>query len=103
MTSGDPQNLGPERWWVDVDLVGSTLLTYAQPFRHTNALGQLRAVVGLQLTSRIAIFAGATANGLLTSPVNAPVRSSYLPVIRELGNESALLRLWPGALVGVRY
>lgn len=95
-------HLGPEPWWVDLDLAGSSLHTYEQPLRFSNVLGQIRAVAGVQLGSKLAIFAGPTLNGLVTFGTSTPDRASYLPVVREFSGSKATVQLWPGAVVGLR-
>ncbi|HLL55006.1 MAG TPA: caspase family protein [Myxococcaceae bacterium] len=95
-------HLGPEPWWVDVDLTGSSVIPYEALFSSNNVLGQLRVVGGVQLGSRFAIYAGPTANVMVSFNREDPLRFSYLPVLREWRSSRVAVGLWPGAVVGIR-
>jgi len=97
-------HLGPEPWWVDVDVTAGTVQPYESLIRLevTNAVAQVRAVVGFPLGGKVALFLGPTANAALTFTPEDPRRATYLPVLGELRGPENVLQLWPGAVVGLR-
>lgn len=92
------------RFFVDVDLVGSTIHT-KRLFEDTDhVLGQLRLMAGWQVARHFAVFGGVTANTLVTWDDSDRWRELGIgPQWRHVADEGrTTVRMWPGLLAGVQ-
>jgi hypothetical protein len=92
------------RFWVDVDLAGSQMLSTRKPFSGdtANLLAQTRAMLGFQLMPRLAVFAGPTYNAWITWGQPEFAKLTTLSVRSHAFNTTARVQHWPGFQVGVR-
>jgi hypothetical protein len=94
-----------ERFWLDVDGVAHGVSPVREPFQKSNLLVQARAMLGFQVASRFAVFAGPTYNlyfhlhGGEASPLTTlPVRQERLGGVESEDS----VQYWPGLQLGVR-
>jgi hypothetical protein len=85
-----------------VDAVASTVHDRKEPFDGENLLAQARVMVGFQLFSRLAVFAGPTYNTYFAfSPEERRKVTTMKVTERPLGSDGAWQR-WPGFQAGLR-
>lgn len=90
------------RFWVDVDAVASTVHDRNEPFDSENLLAQARVMVGFQIFSRLAVFAGPTYNTYFAfSPEERRKVTTMKVTERPLGSDGTWQR-WPGFQAGLR-
>lgn len=91
------------RLWVDLDVTGGAIQPVRNPLEGDggNVLGQARLTLGVQLMSRLAVFAGPTYNAWFSwgaSDFDAVTRLSF----RESNPKpDQRLQHWPGVQVGL--
>ncbi|WP_205525810.1 LA_2272 family surface repeat-containing protein [Pyxidicoccus trucidator] len=92
------------RFYVDVDVVGSTLHSRRLYDDTEHVLGQVRLMAGFQVARRFAVYGGVTANTLVSW--DADERWDELgigPEWRQVSDGgSTVVRTWPGVLAGVQ-
>jgi hypothetical protein len=93
--------LGP-RFWLDLDVAGSTIHSVKEPFRGENVLGQTRAMFGFQVANRFAVFAGPTYNAYFAFSLEDQRKLTTLPVRQHRIDEQSTLQYWPGMQAGLR-
>ncbi|MCP3136418.1 LA_2272 family surface repeat-containing protein [Pyxidicoccus xibeiensis] len=96
-----------DRFYVDIDVVGSSLHSkhWFHDSENQHVLGQLRVMAGWQVARRFAIFAGVTGNTLVTWD-----GSDRWSEVGGLGPEwtevsdggRTVVRTWPGLLAGIQ-
>ena len=92
-----------ERFWLDGDVVGSTVLRVRAPFASSaNLLAQGRLMLGFNLFERLAVFAGPTCNAYFAWRDADRLTLSTLPMWQEQVGLSTSVRYWPGVQLGVR-
>jgi hypothetical protein len=93
-----------ERFWLDGDVAGSTVLRVSAPFTSSaNLLTQGRLMLGFNLFERLAVFAGPTYNAFFASRDEDRFTLSTLPVRQQrLGLSTTTVQYWPGVQLGVR-
>ncbi len=93
-----------ERFWLDGDVAGSTVLRVSEPFSSSaNLLTQGRLMLGFNLFQRFALFAGPTYNVFFAWRDEDRFPLSTLPVRQErLGLSTTTVQYWPGVQLGVR-
>ncbi|MCY1017545.1 hypothetical protein [Pyxidicoccus sp. MSG2] len=94
-----------DRFYVDIDLVGSSLHTrrlFSEDSQHV--LGQLRVMGGLQVASHFSVFAGVSANTLTSWNGSDEWKEVGLGLDwREVSDSGrTVVRMWPGVLAGVQ-
>ena len=91
------------RFWVDVDAVGSQVLSTDSPFssKSNNLLTQARAMLGFQVMPRLAVFGGPTYNAWFTWGEPGFAKLTTLSVKSHSGTDSRVQH-WPGFQLGVR-
>jgi hypothetical protein len=93
-----------ERFWLDVDAAAHSVHALRDSFARANLLTQGRAMLGFQVASRFAVFAGPTYNVYFHIDEVDPRPLTTLPVRRDslgsTGDDS--LEHWPGLQLGVR-
>ncbi|RKH03157.1 caspase family protein, partial [Corallococcus sp. CA053C] len=91
------------RFWVDVDAVGSQVLSTDSPFssKSNNLLAQARGMLGFQVMPRLAVFAGPTYNAWFTWGEPGFAKLTTLSVKSHSGTDSRVQH-WPGFQLGVR-
>ena len=91
------------RFWVDVDVAGSQVLSRDAPFssKSNNLLTQARGMVGFQVMPRLAVFAGPTYNAWFTWGEPGFAKLTTLSVKSHSGTDSRVQH-WPGFQLGVR-
>ncbi|RKG56185.1 caspase family protein [Corallococcus sp. AB011P] len=92
------------RFWVDVDVAASQVLSTRDPFSSAsnNMLTQARAMLGFQVMPRLAVFAGPTYNVAFTWGEPEFAKLTTLPVRSHVINADTRMQRWPGFQVGVR-
>ncbi len=93
--------LGP-RFWMDLDLTGSTIRSVKEPFRGENVLAQTRVMFGFQVANRFAVFAGPTYNGYFAFSPEDQRKVTTFPVRQHRLDEESTLQYWPGLQLGLR-
>jgi hypothetical protein len=93
-----------ERFWLDGDVAGSTVLRVSAPFTSSaNLLTQGRLMLGFNLFERFALFAGPTYNAFFAWRDEDRFTLSTLPVRQQrLGLSTTTVQYWPGVQLGVR-
>ncbi|AKQ69627.1 peptidase C14 caspase catalytic subunit p20 [Myxococcus hansupus] len=92
------------RFFVDIDLVGSTLHT-KNLFEDTHhVLGQVRLMAGWQVARNFAVFGGVSANTLVSWDGRDEWRElGFGPEWRQVSDGGrTVVRTWPGLLAGVQ-
>jgi len=92
------------RFYVDVDVVGSTLQSERLFEEHEHVLAQLRLMAGWQVARRFAVYAGVTSNTLVSWDSGERWEELGIgPEWREVSDGGrTVARTWPGVLVGVQ-
>ncbi|MBN8230444.1 caspase family protein [Corallococcus macrosporus] len=92
------------RFWADVDVAGSQVLSTRAPFSgSTNSLlTQARLMLGFQVMPRLAVFAGPTYNVAFTWGEPEFAKLTTLPVRSHNFDANTRMQRWPGFQVGVR-
>lgn len=92
------------RFYVDVDVVGSTLHSRRMFEESEHVLGQLRLMAGWQVARRFAVYGGVTANTLVSWDDDERWDELGIgPQWREVSDGGrTVVRTWPGVLVGVQ-
>ncbi|RKI64522.1 caspase family protein [Corallococcus sp. AB049A] len=92
------------RFWVDVDVAASQVLSTRDPFSSASntLLSQARAMLGFQVMPRLAVFAGPTYNVAFTWGEPEFAKLTTLPVRSHNINADTRMQRWPGFQVGVR-
>ncbi|WP_205519852.1 hypothetical protein [Pyxidicoccus caerfyrddinensis] len=95
-----------ERFYVDVDLVGSSLhsRSWFSDKENQHVLGQLRVMGGWQVASHFSVFAGVSANTLTSWNGSDEWKEVGLGLDwREVSDSGrTVVRMWPGVLAGVQ-
>jgi len=92
------------RFYVDVDVVGSTLHSRRMFEESEHVLGQLRLMAGWQVARRFAVYGGVTSNTLVSWDSDERWEELGIgPEWREVSDGGRVVaRTWPGVLVGVQ-
>ncbi|RKH02089.1 caspase family protein [Corallococcus carmarthensis] len=92
------------RFWVDVDVAASQVLSTRDPFssKSNNLLSQARAMLGFQVMPRLAVFAGPTYNVAFMWGESEFSKLTTLPVRSHTIDADTHMQRWPGFQMGVR-
>ncbi|NVJ05356.1 hypothetical protein HUW63_08920 [Myxococcus sp. AM001] len=92
------------RFFVDIDLVGSSVHTKRLFDDTDHVLGQLRLMAGWQVARHFAVFGGVSANTLVTWEDSDRWNELGIgPQWRHVADEGrTTVRMWPGLLAGVQ-
>ncbi|MFP2906190.1 LA_2272 family surface repeat-containing protein [Pyxidicoccus sp. 3LFB2] len=92
------------RFYVDVDVVGSTVHSRRIFEESEHVLGQLRLMAGWQVARRFAVFGGVTANTLVSWDEDERWEDLGIgPEWRETSDGGrTVVRTWPGLVAGVQ-
>ena len=92
------------RFYVDIDVVGSTLHERKLIEDSEHILGQLRLMAGYQVARRFAVFAGVSANTLVSWDEDERWEELGIgPEWREVSDGGGtVVRTWPGVMAGIQ-
>jgi hypothetical protein len=93
--------LGP-RFWLDTDVAGNGVHAVKDPWRGNSLLAQGRAMFGLQVAQRFAVFAGPTYNAYFLFDTAERTKVTTMPVRQHSLGSNGAVQYWPGVQLGVR-